>query len=267
MRTLILSLVFFATSTPAFAEEPAAESAEDPDLIPAGSRFYQGADGTIFMTPSSQVETENEIAAKQAATENKIRMMAAREIADPTTNGSVIGRPAVTSNDVCGFAMNLEAFSGRQQRKLAELYPECVRAQAEFVDAQGRAVNTALALTLDRDFASEGDESATGNAAAISAVTDDEGGSMGGFGNMGVAGLPYGQSVVGVFQQNATQLQALMALQMGGANNTQPTGGNIKSPPVAPAITTTTEAVDAAQAAFKRACEAGGKTWSGGTCH
>ncbi|MDQ5952362.1 MAG: hypothetical protein QG626_490 [Patescibacteria group bacterium] len=183
--------------------------------VPAGARLE--ADGTV--TPASQVEAENEIAAKQAATDDRIRMMEARTVADPTTNGSVLGRPAVTADNVCGFAMDQEAFSGRRMARLAEQYPDCVRAQAEFVDAQGRATNTELALRLGRDFHSEADESATGNAAAMSAITDDEGGTLNFGGMNGIAGLPYGQSVVGQFQNNVGNLQGLMAMQMGVTNN------------------------------------------------
>lgn len=207
MTQFIIGLILSST---AFAQD-----GSDTLHVPAGVRLE--ADGTV--TPASQVETENEIAVQKAATDDKIRLMEARDKADPTTNGSVIGRPAVTADNVCGFAMDQEAFSGRRMAKLAEQYPDCVRAQAEFVDAQGRATSTELALRLGRDFHSEANESATGNAAGISAITDDEGGALN-FGGMGgVVGLPYGQSVVGQFQNNVGQLQGLMAMQMGVTNN------------------------------------------------
>lgn len=235
MTQFIIGLFLSSTS---FAQE------EAKILIPPGARLE--ADGTV--TPASQVEVQNEIAAKQAATDDKIRMMEAREHADPTTNGSLIGRPAITADNVCGFAMTEEAFSGRRMAKLAELYPECVRAQAEFVDAQGRATNTELALQLGRDYHSEADESATGNAAAVSAITDDEGGALN-FGGMGgVAGLPYGQSVVGQFQNNVGALQGLMAMQMGVTNNVPSNPPSTK--PATPAPSGTKPATSPEEAAW-----------------
>ncbi len=182
-----------------------------------------------------------------------ILMVSAAIAADDTSNGSIAGRPAISAEDVCGWKYDLEALSGRQQRLLAERYPECVRAQAALVAASGRIevekleasgrVDIAFAATiLDRNMHAEGDEIAVGNAAAISALTDDEGGGL----NFGLGtGMPYGASPFQAVQNAGFGWQAVQAHQ-----NAAPvvTNAGVVPPTAVPAAVMMTEAQKAEKA-------------------
>lgn len=171
-------------------------------------------------------------------------------IADDTSNGSIAGRPAISTDNVCGWQYKLEALSGRQQRLLAERYPDCVRAQAalvaasglvevEKIEASGRVDIAFAATVLGRDMHAEGDEIAVGEAAIPSALSDDEGG---GFSyGLGV-GLPYGASPFQAVQNAGFGWQAVQAHQ-----NAAPvvTNAGVVPPTAAVAMT---EAEKAAQA-------------------
>ena len=199
MITLIITMLTF----PALAEGPSSTSVAV--MVPTGSVVTTSPDGTTVVTPPDSPAMAS---AKVAA------------IMDPTSSSNVVGRAAVTTRtnpeelSVCGFGMETEAFSGRQQRRLAPFVPDCLRAQATLVDAVNRGEVAEKAIDKGIDFHSEGDELATGNAASTAAVTDDEGGNaFGGYGGFGGAGVPYGQSVIGTFQQNALATQGLIASQ------------------------------------------------------
>ncbi len=182
-----------------------------------------------------------------------ILMVSAAIAADDTSNGSIAGRPAISANDVCGWQYDLEALSGRQQRLLAERYPDCVRSQAALVAASGRVevekieasgrVDIAFAATvLGRDMHAEGDEIAVGKAAVPSALSDDEGG---GFSHGLGVGLPYGASPFQAVTNAGFGWQAVQAHQ-----NAAPvvTNAGVVPPTAVPAAVKMTEAQQAEKA-------------------
>lgn len=254
--TRIITCLSLFTAVPAFAADTVPATRPSVNVTPeSGGEAIISPDGTVQTVSPARVAAEIEAAAAV--------------LRDETSNGSVIGRASM-NGDVCGLQFDREA-TGRRAVQLAELYANCVRAEAvrigaeglataDRIDAEGRASNTAIALYLDRDLHSEGNESATGQAAAISALSDDEGGSpgLGGFGY----GVPYGASPFQAVQTAGLGWQAIQAGQLAPPPVVQPAATTSNTAP-----TKKTEAkvekvdpeVAAAKAAIERAKAAAGK--------
>lgn len=244
MTRFFLSLILLAVALPALAAEP-----ESVQVTTNGQKVETATGDVTVLPPTPAVVAEAEA--------ERIRAEA-RQMRDETSNGSVIGRASMSSDDICGLKFDREA-TGRRGRQLAELYAECVRAEAVKIDAIGRANNTELALLLDRDLHSEGDESATGKAAPISALSDDEGGGLG-YAGYGVSGVPYGASPFQAVQANALGWQAVQAGQLTPApmpvvNNTPAPQITVKTVVKATETPTSQSVEDAELAAAKLAIE------------
>lgn len=227
--TRILSLaLLLAVALPAIAAEPA--PAEKPVQVPPGYVLVKHEDGTweaippeiaAQMAETERIHTEAEARESDART-RRIHAEAAN-LEDPTTNGSIAGRPAwSTPTDpeqlsVCGFGMDEEALSGRKLRKIAPYVPDCLEAQAKLVDAVGRKANAGAAITAKVPFHSDGDSTGVMEAAPVDALSDNDGsvalGALTGY------GVPYGSSAVfSAVQANALGWQAVSAGQLGLRN-------------------------------------------------
>ena len=246
MTRIITYLSLLAATVPAFAAD-AATAAKNQTVSVTPE---PGGEATVLPDGTVQTVSPERVAAEIEANVATLR--------DETNNGSVIGRGSM-SGDVCGVQFDREA-TGRRAVQLAELYANCVRAEAVRIDAEGRASNTAIALYLDRDLHSEGNESATGQAAAISALSDDEGGSpgLGGFGY----GVPYGASPFQAVQTAGLGWQAIQAGQLAPPPVVQPAATTSNTAPAEKAevkVEKVNTEVAAAKAAIERAKAAAGK--------
>ena len=247
MTRFLLSVALLgAASTASAADAATATNNQTVSVTPE-----PGGETTVLPDGTVQTVSPERVAAEIEANVATLR--------DETSNGSVIGRGSM-SGDVCGVQFDREA-TGRRAVQLAELYANCVRAEAVRIDAEGRANNTAIALVLNRDLHSEGNESATGQAAAISALSDDEGGSvgLGGFGY----GVPYGASPFQAVQTAGLGWQAIQASQINPTPVAQPAPpaptakvGPKESAKAEPSVSAE---LAAAQAAIKAAGAAAGK--------
>ena len=226
--TRILFLSLFCPFS-AFAQEAA--KAEDNPATPSSPE----ADRALVDAVVSRSEL---IAARNRAEIEKLESQARWEDAkidafrDPTTNGAVIGRAAMTARGVCGFDIDVEAM-GRRAVQLAELYPECVRAEAEYLDAQNRGLNANKALDKDIPFAGIGNGQAVGQLPAT--VLASQNGGWGG-------GGAWGQQLGATFWQNGQMMAGLQGPGMNSpppANNQRPAPEN--SPPPAPPAKTPEE--------------------------
>jgi len=214
---IIVTLILCAVALPALAVEPATTKTTYTITTAGGTAGV--APVIQHMPPMAPELVAAEVARVNAETD-RIQAEAKHiraQTDDPTTNGSVLGRPSMSTPTnpeeltACSFGMDQEAFSGRQGRKLAPYVPDCIVAQAELVDAIYRGKNASKAIDKDVAFHSDGDSTAVKEAAVIDALSDNDGAvGLGGFGN-GVAGIPFNHSIVGAYQGAATGVQALQA--------------------------------------------------------
>ena len=237
MNKSILALVAFALATPAFAQEPAAVvpvnqtivaadgswSSTDPAMIAAQAKLT-AAGAVLAEAQAARVKADAEFMAIEA---EKVRAEAEAIPAQAYYPKQVNDERIAFGGGNTSFSTQVDeciAIATSQARKaklkvIGDIITVCQRnatdktlADAVVIDAKGRVDNTRLALQLDRELYCEGDECGVGQKTApIAATSDDEGG-LGEFG-MGLAGMPYGQSVIGTFQQNAMTAQALLAAQ------------------------------------------------------
>ncbi|MFZ2681684.1 MAG: hypothetical protein WAZ14_01140 [Patescibacteria group bacterium] len=110
----------------------------------------QTSDGTA--EAPSAAATTNQHAEEELSFLREQNEILLHRLKDPTDNTLLLGRPTVSTASnpnelsVCGFAMNSEALSARQQRKLAPYVSGCLTAQAGLVKANNQLPLGAMAI-------------------------------------------------------------------------------------------------------------------------